>query len=226
MSVFTDVQWKPKYILKIELPKVDTKYCSQEVPLDVLKNLKLQTVVVQDPEWENAHFQKMYRQVKEMETSQYIYNDYKDSGFDIYIPNDVVFNHKRTELVNLRMKCACYKINYLVPEEDEFGLKDTVLTPSAYWVMARSSIYKTPFRLANNMGLIDSGYRGNLKVAIDVDQFALTQGPMKLEKGKKLFQICVPTLEPFKVEFVEKLDETVRGEGGHGSTDKNNITYE
>ena len=72
--------------------------------------------------------------------------------------------------------------------------------------------------MANNMGLIDSGYRGTLKAAIDVDQFALTQGPITLEKGKRIFQIAMPTLEPFKVEFVEKLDETVRGEGGHGST--------
>ena len=72
--------------------------------------------------------------------------------------------------------------------------------------------------MANNMGLIDSGYRGTLKAAIDVDQFALTQGSVKLEKGKRIFQIAMPTLEPFKVEFVEKLDETARGEGGHGST--------
>ncbi len=213
MSVFTDVQWKPKYVLKIELP-----YNGDFGGEEILKSLNLQTPTVQDEKWENAHFQKMYRQVKEMKTTQYIYNDYKDSGFDIYMPEDIIFNHKRTELVDLGIKCACYKINYLVPEKEEFGMKDIVLTPSAFWVMPRSSIYKTPFRLANNMGLIDSGYRGNLKAAIDVDQFALTQGQVKLEKGKRLFQICMPTLEPFKVEIVVKLDETVRGEAGHGST--------
>ena len=31
----------------------------------------------------------------------------------------------------------------------------------------RSSIYKTPLRLANNTGIIDSGYRGNLMGAFD-----------------------------------------------------------
>ena len=213
MSVFSDVQWKPKYILKTELP-----YNDEFGGKEILKNLNLQTTTVQDPNWENAHFQKMYRKIKEMETSQYIYNENKDSGFDIYIPKEIIFDHKRTELVDLGIKCAMYKINYLVPEDGEFGLKDMILTPSAFWVMARSSIYKTPFRLANNMGLIDSGYRGNLKAAIDVDQFALTQGPVKLEKGKRLFQIASPTLEPFKVEFVSKLSVTERGEGGHGST--------
>ena len=213
MSVFADVEWRPKYVLKIEVPKKEGVDSSS-----FLRNLKIQGTGVLDPKWENAHFQKMYVAMKKMERSQYVYNDHKDSGFDIYIRDDVVFNHKRTELVDLKIKCAAYKINYLVPENQEFGVRDVVYTPSAFWVMPRSSIYKTPFRLANNMGLIDSGYRGSLKAAIDVDQFALTQGPITLEKGKRIFQIAMPTLEPFKVEMVEKLDETVRGEGGHGST--------
>lgn len=214
MSVFTDVQWRPKYVLKIELPYQGNGFGGK----DFYDNLKLQGPEVLDLEWTNAHWQKMYQAKKKMERSQYVYNEHKDSGFDIYIPKDVVFNHKRTELVDLGIKCAAYKINYLVPENHEFGIKDIVYTPSAFWVMPRSSIYKTPFRMANNMGLIDSGYRGTLKAAIDVDQFALTQGSVKLEKGKRIFQIAMPTLEPFKVEFVEKLDETARGEGGHGST--------
>ena len=214
MSVFADVQWKPKYVLKIELPYQGNDFGGE----NFYRNLKLQGPGVLDPEWVNAHYQKMYQAIKKMERSQYVYNEFKDSGFDIYIPKDIIFNHKRTELVDLGIKCAMYKINYLVPEDGEFGVKDMVFTPSAFWVMARSSIYKTPFRLANNMGLIDAGYRGNLKAAIDVDQFALTQGPVKLENGKRLFQIASPTLEPFRVEFVEKLSETQRGEGGHGST--------
>ena len=61
-----------------------------------------------------------------MSSAQYVYNEHKDPGFDIYIPEDVIFNHKRTELVDLGIKCAMYKINYLVPENGEFGLKDTV----------------------------------------------------------------------------------------------------
>ncbi len=34
----------------------------------------------------------------------------------------------------------------------------------------------------------------------------------------RMLQICMPDLSPFKVEIVETLDDTSRGEGGLGST--------
>jgi dUTPase len=37
----------------------------------------------------------------------------------------------------------------------------------AFWLMPRSSISKTPLRLANSMGLIDAGYRGPLLAMVD-----------------------------------------------------------
>jgi dUTPase len=37
-------------------------------------------------------------------------------------------------------------------------------------------------------------------------------------KGQRLVQICEPGLEPFKVMIVSELNETLRGEGGFGST--------
>ena len=43
---------------------------------------------------------------------------------------------------------------------------------------------------------------------------------IEMEKHNRYFQICMPTLEPFKVKIVESLDKTMRGEGGHGSTGK------
>ena len=39
--------------------------------------------------------------------------------------------------------------------------------PTGYYSYPRSSISKTPLLLANNVGIIDSGYRGNIKVAFD-----------------------------------------------------------
>ncbi len=81
MSVFTDVQWRPKYVLKIELPYAPPGTLRG----DFYDNLKLQGPGVLDPEWKNAHWQKMYQAKKKMERSQYVYNEHKDSGFDIYI---------------------------------------------------------------------------------------------------------------------------------------------
>ena len=80
------------------------------------------------------------------------------------------------------------------------------------------SISKTKFRLANNVGIIDSGYRGNLIGMFDV---LYSNMPVKCEKGTRLLQICTPTLEPFKIVMVESdndLSTTNRGSSGLGST--------
>ena len=84
--------------------------------------------------------------------------------------------------------------------------------PIGYYLYARSSISKTGFRLANSVGIIDSGYRGNIMAYFDVIKND------KVEVYQRLVQICAPDLKAFKVELVDSLDETERGEGGFGST--------
>ena len=58
----------------------------------------------------------------------------------------------RTKKVDLQIQCAMYDYNGI---------------PSGFYIYPRSSISKTPFRLANNVGIIDSGYRGNLGACFD-----------------------------------------------------------
>jgi len=133
--------------------------------------------------------------------------EHPDSGFDLLCPDEVVFvqdtkGHLTTKLVDLKVKAAAY-----------YGAPSTK-KPCPYTLNVRSSIYKTPFRLANNVGIIDSGYRGNLMAAVDCH----TDIQMEMHKHNRYFQICMPTLEPFEVELVDSLDQTERGEGGHGST--------
>jgi dUTP pyrophosphatase len=83
---------------------------------------------------------------------------------------------------------------------------------------ARSSISKTQLRLANNVGIIDAGYRGHLIGMFDLPA-ANTE---HIAKFDKYLQICAPGLVPIFVELVgskEDLGEqTERGEGGFGST--------
>ena len=90
------------------------------------------------------------------------------------------------------------------------------LEPSPYYLYARSSIYKTPFILVNNVGIIDTGYRGNLCAALHnkmSNSFSL------LKMGTRMTQICMPALCPnFHVRMVNKLSDTSRGTGGFGST--------
>jgi dUTPase len=40
----------------------------------------------------------------------------------------------------------------------------------------------------------------------------------RVDVYQRLVQICAPDLKPFKVEIVDSLDQTERGDGGFGST--------
>ena len=143
-----------------------------------------------------------------------IQNDkYSDSGFDIYCPLE--HTNVETTLVDTQIQCALYEYPNDIPCS-EVKEKEH-LKPSAYYMYTRSSIYKTCYRLANNAGIIDSGYRGNLKAAMDYHDFA--NAVPTLEQGKRYWQLCAPDLKPFDiVRLVDDLDETNRGSGGHGST--------
>ena len=82
----------------------------------------------------------------------------------------------------------------------------------------RSSISKSPLRLANNVGIIDAGYRGHL-----IGMFDLPSGNTEhIKKFDRYLQICAPGLVPIIVEVVNQKEdlgeETERGDGGFGST--------
>ena len=69
--------------------------------------------------------------------------------------------------------------------------------------------------MANNQGIIDAGYRGELMVALD----NITPKQWILNPGTRLVQVCMHDLSPFMVSKVDKdFETTERGEGGFGST--------
>ena len=100
-----------------------------------------------------------------------------------------------------------------------------MMTPSGYYMYPRSSISKTPLRLANSVGIIDSGYRGDLMAKVDnINGFSCDSDSgdsvdYVVSQHSRLFQVCAPDLSPFaSVEIVDSLDDTTRGAGGFGST--------
>ena len=96
--------------------------------------------------------------------------DHPDAGFDLYCPQEVTIQPGETVRVDMGIACeATYKDN-----------------PTAFYIYPRSSISKTPLRLANSVGIVDSGYRGNLMLALD----NIKQVPYTIRKGQRLAQIC------------------------------------
>lgn len=84
-------------------------------------------------------------------------------------------------------------------------------------IIPRSSIgAKTPFRLSNSVGLIDSGYRGELGVLYD----NTSDNDTFIKQGERIAQLLVMPSYRFKAKVVESLENSERGSGGFGSTGK------
>ena len=84
----------------------------------------------------------------------------------------------------------------------------------SYYMYPRSSIIKTPLRIANSVGIIDRGYRGNLMACFD----NISDEDYTIVKGTRLIQICSPYLDSISFSLKDNLSETSRGSGGYGST--------
>lgn len=134
--------------------------------------------------------------------------DSRNSGFDLFCNGEDVDDTYSSTATLIGQGCRVLAV-------------DTAGQPRAYWLTPRSSISKTPWRLANSMGLMDATYRGVVKAAVfssDSD----TTVPNKISlHGQRLVQLAQPDLLPW--DFISVVDsipgaETLRGEGGFGST--------
>lgn len=82
-------------------------------------------------------------------------------------------------------------------------------------IFPRSSIgAKTPLRLSNSVGIIDSDYRGELGILYD----NTSDNDYTINAGDRIAQLMVMPSYSFTAKVVDTLDETERGTGGFGST--------
>ena len=73
---------------------------------------------------------------------------------------------------------------------------------------------KRGLRLANCVAVIDSDYRGEVKIALHNDSNEV----QKVEAGERIAQIVLESYLPMSFEEVDKLSDTERGVSGFGST--------
>ena len=118
------------------------------------------------------------------------------------------------------------------PEQITYGTGIALEIPEGFvgLVFPRSSIRKTGLQLSNSVGVIDSGYRGELQATFNkifggegmYDEMKVKEiQPNEYYKvGDRIAQIMIIPHPP--IEFVEsdELSNTERGEGGFGSTGK------
>ena len=102
----------------------------------------------------------------------------------------------------------------------EYGTGLAIEIPKGYvgLIFPRSSIYKTNLELSNSVGVIDSGYRGEIKFKFyealgynDAEEYQI---------GDRIGQIMIIPYPEIEFEQVKELETSERGSGGYGSTGK------
>ncbi|MBF76234.1 hypothetical protein CMK20_18895 [Candidatus Poribacteria bacterium] len=123
-----------------------------------------------------------------------------DSGIDLFITREITIpGNALSYIIDLGICCEA-----LDDKQENVG----------YYLYPRSSMGKTPLRLSNSIGIIDSTYRGNIMAVVD----NMSNNEYRLAVGNRLFQLCSADLKPITFDIVNSLSKTERGSGGIGST--------
>ena len=103
-----------------------------------------------------------------------------------------------------------------------YGLGVALEIPEGFvgLIFPRSSVRNTDLQLSNSVGVIDSGYRGELQATFNKKGVNKIDGGHIYMVGDRVAQIIIIPYPPIEFEEVEELSNTERGEGGFGSTGK------
>jgi dUTP pyrophosphatase len=85
-------------------------------------------------------------------------------------------------------------------------------------VFPRSSVRNYDLSMANSVGVIDSGYRGEIMVTFNILNLHTVENSYQI--GDRIAQLIIMPVPLAKYVEVEELSETQRGQQGHGSTGK------
>ena len=188
---------------------------------------------------ENDDLKKLYLAAADNHNKKLVENNaYLNAGFDLYAPIQDLEPGEEREYED---KIPCYglyweevgplnKVDFKIKCAATMHTDTNKVYNSGYYMYPRSSLSKTPLRLANSVGIIDSGYRGNIIGMFDVVNVCETEENLEreadyfIQKYDRLVQLCAPGLVPLFIEIVDTLEElgeqTERGKGGFGSTGK------
>lgn len=118
-------------------------------------------------------------------------------------------------------------VNYKYDEELDnhiYGTGIAIEIPEGYvgLVFPRSSNRKTSAYMTNHVGIIDSGYRGEIMVTFKQRDFGgdpiTDKVPRPYRVGDRIAQLIIMPYPQINLVETDELSETERGTGGHGST--------
>lgn len=127
----------------------------------------------------------------------------------------------RAKLGDAGMDITCVDSGVLDPFSDKYtystGFSMELPPGHVGLLFPRSSISKTTLSLTNSVGVIDEGYRGEIKVIFQAKNSGMNT---IYNKGDRIVQLVILPIPTIKTEWAEELSTTERGEGGFGSTGK------
>lgn len=134
-----------------------------------------------------------------------------NAGFDLHCSENVSVG-KECTFIPFGISVRMVKVENMPNGQSN----DYMKTDSHFWLVPRSSIYKSGLIMANSVGVIDKSYRGELKAPV----LSMT-GESTVAHGDRLFQIVAPDMGWIRhMRIVEELPNTERGTDGFGSSGK------
>jgi dUTP pyrophosphatase len=171
---------------------------------------------------EDLVFKKMYINAAEKHNNKISDGQYYiDAGFDLIMPGYDIGSTEDTSYGGNSIRHftnqSINKVDFKISCSAQIMTDNDKTFNTGYYMHPRSSLSKSPLRLANSTGIVDAGYTGNLIGMFDCHQYEY-----EVSKYDRLLQICAPGLIPIVVEMVDSNcsieTETERGAGGFGST--------
>ena len=157
------------------------------------------------------NLKNMYYAAVNKHNNSLLNNVYIDAGFDLFLPE-----HEDPNEYDKWGDTICFfgtgwdvnpvnKIDFKIKCSAQMVCDSGKSFSTGYYMYPRSSLSKTKLRLANSVGIIDSGYRGNLIGMFDiVNVDENLQGKDRVadyyaKVNDRLLQICAPCLVPIYV---------------------------
>tara|TARA_R100001126_G_scaffold658_1_gene423 strand:- start:1374 stop:1811 length:438 start_codon:yes stop_codon:yes gene_type:complete len=116
-------------------------------------------------------------------------------------------------------------ITYMINKEHNFieyhtGLAFEIPKGHVGLLFPRSSVSKTDLRLANCVGVVDSGYRGEITFRYKFSKDTYFAALKRFQEGDRIGQLVILEYPDIQLRETDELSETERGADGYGSTGK------
>ena len=124
-----------------------------------------------------------------------------DAGYDIYAPYDFSLEYEQKVMLGFAVAIPDGYVGIIVP---------------------RSSTGIKGLHISNTVGVIDSGYRGEVMATLDSCeiQIGFRKYPLGFKAGDRILQLLILPIPQLETMEVDELPASDRGEGGYGSTGK------